>query len=235
MKLKYILVLSALVFLNPITVWCQALLNEQFRDLTDWNYSALESNKGSEFSTSDGILTVLNFGKEQGGWYGPVIEKDLSRPINLDKENFRIDVFMTSLDDANDAYGVIEVSLLSTDNLPLVTVAWCDGGGSALGTCPCQKALEGKLYTWQGGGVIGFKIMDNWFYDRGSFNTVNGILSIKKSSGQFTAHFNKGKPLAAISMVTSEKASKVKVRVLRHSSSIAREMKIDYIKIEYLK
>jgi len=225
-------IICCFFFLNLLTVEGQTIFNEQFDSITGWKYSKIESNKGSGFSCSDGLLSVMNFGNEQGGWFGPVIEKELMEPLDINIENFTIGLYISSVDNADNAYGIIEISLLDENNVPILTIAWCDAGASAFGICNCSRTHTNEVFFGHGGGVLGLKAIDNWFYDGGSYSTINGLVTLKKKAGQITAHYNLGQPIASVSFVAPNKAAKVKVKMLKNTNRLVRDMKIDFIKIE---
>ena len=101
------------------------LFNEDFNDFIDWKYSP-DNNIGAKFKILDEVLSVNNFGTQQGEWYGPIAVKQLSSKLDVSYDDFIFSTYLISTDNIADAFGLIWIVLVDDDNTPILGVYWSD-------------------------------------------------------------------------------------------------------------
>jgi hypothetical protein len=156
--------------------------------------------------------------------------KKLSSSLDINSTDFTFSAYLISRG-GTDKDGHIIVELIDDDNVPILGLAWCMDYWNDCQSGPGQERAGGT-------GTICAYADGKWFYCGGygnPFPTISGKLTIKKSNGQITLHYNDGPALGSFTLTTPKIITKVGVKMAKYGGLTARDMGIDYIKVTTLR
>jgi len=204
------------------------LFNEDFNDFIDWKYSP-DNNIGAKFKILDEVLSVNNFGTQQGEWYGPIAVKQLSSKLDVSYDDFIFSTYLISTDNIADAFGLIWIVLVDDDNTPILGVYWSDNyhDGIGMNSYRVKDPLGNNAFSRSYLGIYA----DGIIKEGSELASINGKVSLKKSSGQLSLHYNDGPALTTYTFATKKIATKLKIYILKYKDFPARNIKIDFIRL----
>jgi hypothetical protein len=199
---------------DPTTIMGGLVLAYPFYDPFDtfsgWTY-APASTPGASFRTSGGLLSVASYGPAVGG-NGPVITKDLIRPIDLASQDFKLDTAIVT-PGSDPVYVVITVELLDADGTPITGFRW-DTDAMEL-----FLLSEGtKKYDWNG-----------------AYQRLNGKLTVTKSGGNYSLSLNDGPAILSAPQTTTKVATTVRITFQRRFNSFdPAPVMLDWVRVTLL-
>lgn len=235
--MKYLVTFCALFLGSFCMIQAQSamrtIFNESFDTLQNWSKTP-DCNNGAIYKVSDGVLTAGTFGKQQDNWFGPIMSKSLNATIDVNLDDFTLSAYLVAKENQSGALGCIRIELVDEDNVPVIGFYWSDNcfePGTTFSR-PVRNPLgventsSGNLGMYAGGYVKNAT---------SNLDMISGKVTLKKSFGQFTLHYNDGPALLSYPMTSQKVISKVKIYVqMFHSqyrNASAREMSIDFIKV----
>ncbi|HBZ01049.1 MAG TPA: hypothetical protein DEO84_06990 [candidate division Zixibacteria bacterium] len=187
------------------------LFNDHFGDYTGWTYTT-DNNPGASFGTSNSLISVANFGDQQSGFYGPIAVKTLDQPININADDFALSAYIIANDGDMNKRGEIHITIADADNVPIVGIYWYHY---------YSNLNNSYLGLYSEGEIVGMH----------GAQTIFGKVTLKKSLGQLSLHFNDGPQLVTTTINTTRIATKVRLEILKYDNRTARDMQIDWIRV----
>ena len=150
--------------------------------------------------------------------------------LDVSYDDFILNTYLISTDDVSGALGLIWIVLLDEDNTPLIGIYWSDNRHE--GTGMDSYAVKDPIGNdqWSNSSYLGL-YADGIVKGGSGLNIVNGKVTLKKSSGQLSLHYNDGPALTTYTFATKKIATKLKIYILKYKDFAARDMKIDFIRL----
>ncbi|MDZ7291423.1 MAG: hypothetical protein ONB44_07730 [candidate division KSB1 bacterium] len=179
-----------------------------------WVYGPRNAN-GAAYRLSGGFLQVASFGSGSE-WHGPDLIKTLSQTIDVNNEDFGIDVFMVANCNSVGKWGLIWVGLTDALNSDILSAYWFTQPG------------------WLGDSRnLVLKTPDGNDHGSNYLGSVGGKITLKKQSGILSLHYNDGDALVSKTITTTRIAAKLFVRIWTYGAEPTCEsMKIDWIQVK---
>jgi len=195
---------------QPWTAW---VFNDQFDNLSGWQYDEHASSPGAGFTTSNGYLMVNAWGTD-ANTSGPVVYKMFPNNLDLRNEIFSIDYYYSETNGYN---GSTYFEFVDADDVPLLSF-----GFSAFS--------EGGYGRTRFFITIGTNVQKS--SDYGCPPQINGKVTFSASAGSFIIYYNNIQVVAS-SLTQAALASKIRLGMKEFNNWYAGTLDVHAMKIDW--
>jgi len=193
------------------------IYRDEFGNIIDWYYADI-SNINSSVRSDGSHCVVEDFGDNTGGYWGPIIEKELPEIISVD-DDFILDVRYYAKPDHLD-YGIrIRVDMMDDQNNSIAWLEYKDTRGTIGEGKTYLNAEDQRIHEFEDPSFL--YVPDN--YDR--------KLSIARQNTSWHAYVGGGRA-SGLTLEPHFNCSKVRLSMQKCHYFFARDPKVDYIIIK---